>query len=204
MFLSLMIAAAAPASAIDAEREFAAEAQKSGQWTAFRKWSTEDSVMFDPQPKKTHDMLKGVADPPVPVFWWPGHSYVSCDGAYAVNTGPWVRQFGKLVGYFTTVWQRQPDGAWKWTLDHGDVLERPRSEGGDIKPRQASCGGKPTGAQLLGTVAAAGYRNGGGRSADGTLVWSWTVDPNGARHFLAQLWTGNKFETVVDDQVKGE
>ena len=90
------------------------------------------------------------------------------------------------------------------TLDHGDVLERPRSEGGDIKPRQASCGGKPTGAQLLGTVAAAGYRNGGGRSADGTLVWSWTVDPKGARHFLAQLWTGNKFETVVDDQVKGE
>jgi len=203
MILALLLAGATP-SAIDAEREFAADSQKLGQWTAFRKWSADDAVMFTPQPVKTHELLKDKADPPSSVFWWPGRSFVSCDGGHAVNTGPWVRQYGKAVGYFTTVWQRQRDGGWKWVLDQGDALQAPRSEGGDIKPRQASCSGKPGRALILGTVGAAGYHNGRGRSGDGTLVWSWTVDPKGSRHFLAQLWNGKGFDTVVDDQVKGE
>ena len=41
MLLAAQVAAAAPApqTAIEAERAFAADAQKLGQWTAFRKWS---------------------------------------------------------------------------------------------------------------------------------------------------------------------
>ncbi len=93
--------------------------------------------MFLPQAGSAQEFLKDKADPPTAVFWWPGRSYVSCDGNTAVNTGPWVRQWGKSVGYFTTVWQRQADGSWKWVLDHGDVLATPRAEGGDIKPQQA-------------------------------------------------------------------
>ena len=62
---------------------------------------------FCRRPAGAQQWLKGKADPPVAVFWWPGRSYVSCDGKTAINTGPWVRQWGKSVGYFTTVWQRQ-------------------------------------------------------------------------------------------------
>ena len=119
MIEALLLAAAEPAiTAIDAERAFVADAQKLGQWTAFRKWSTPDAIMFTPQAAKAHDFLKELKDPQTAVFWWPGRSFVSCDGTYAVNTGPWVRQWGKSVGYFTTVWQRQPDGSWKWIIDH--------------------------------------------------------------------------------------
>jgi len=207
MILAALIAAASSAgveaeTAIDAERAFAADAQTLGQWTAFRKWSTDDALMFTPAPTRTHDLLNDKPDPAVPVYWWPGRSFVSCDGTLAVNSGPWVRQFGKSVGYFTTVWKRQADGGWKWVLDHGDALGIARAEGGDIKPRKASCSGKPVGANVLGTIGAAGYRAGGGRSPDGTLVWSWTVEPKGARHFVAQMWNGKSFDTVIEDEVK--
>ena len=84
MILALLLAAApvsAPMSAIDAERAFAADAQKNGQWTAFRNSAAPDAVMFVPEKVNAQAWLKDRADPPVSVFWWPGRSYVSCDGS---------------------------------------------------------------------------------------------------------------------------
>jgi len=201
MIALILLAAATPGTAVEAERAFGADAQKIGQTTAFLKWSSDKAVMFTPHPANAHAMLNGRKNPPVAIFWWPGRSYVSCDGKLAINTGPWVRDWGKAVGYFTTVWQRQPDGGWKWIYDGGDALDTPRAEGGDIQPRLAACRGKPHNAVMLGTVGAVGSHTGGGRSADGTLVWSWTTGPKGDRRFLAQQWNGKRFETVVEDKV---
>ena len=83
-----MPAAALP-TAIDAERAFAADAQRRGQWTAFRATATEEAVMFVPQPVNAQAFLKDKADPPQPLKWWPASSFVSCDGNLAVNHGPW-------------------------------------------------------------------------------------------------------------------
>ena len=204
MIVAALLMAAEPMRAIDAERAFAADAQKLGQWTAFRKYAADDAVMFVPEQINAQAWLKDKKDPAVSVFWWPGRSYVSCDGTIAVNTGPWVREWGKQVGYFTTVWKRQADGGWKWLLDHGDGLENARAEGGDVTPAKASCEGTPEGAVVLGTVGALGYRSGSGRSNDGTLAWSWTVNPQGARSFLAQQWDGQRFKTIVEDKVAAE
>ena len=203
MIEALLILAAEPAmTAIDAERAFAADAQKNGQWTAFRNWSTADAILFVPQAGSAHEFLKNKADPPVAVFWWPGRSYVSCDGNTAINTGPWVRQWGKSVGYFTTIWQRQADGSWKWTLDHGDALVKPRAEGGDIKPVLAACGDRiPPPPQPPALVA---NKIGGGRSTDGTLAWDWTVFVDGSRTFRAQRWNGDDWEIVIEDKVAAE
>lgn len=204
MIEALLLAAAEPAmTAIDAERAFAAEAQKSGQWTAFRKHAADDAIMFVPQAGSAQEFLKGKADPPVAVFWWPGRSYVSCDGATAINTGPWVRQWGKSVGYFTTVWKRQPDGGWKWALDHGDGLQTARAQGGDIKPRQASCA-KPVKPPLPKLGMTKDGSSGGGQSADGTLVWRWFVRADGSRTFEALLWTGMGWNSVINDTVKAQ
>jgi len=202
MIALLIAATAAATSPLDAERAFAADAQKLGQWTAFAKWSAHDAVMFTPQPVNAHEFLKDRKDPPVSVFWWPGRSFVSCDGGYAVNTGPWVREWGKSVGYFTTVWKRQPDGSWKWIYDGGDGLKTPRAEGGDVKSKTASCEGKakpPADAPLR-----PGFKGGDGASEDGTLWWSWNVAPDGGRSFTAMLWNGRFYEAVVTDTVKGE
>jgi hypothetical protein len=199
MIGAMLLAAATPTTAIDAERAFAADAQKLGQWTAFRKWAADDAVMFTPRPVKAHELLKDSKDPPVSVFWWPGRSYVSCDGTYAVNTGPWVREWGRSVGYFTTVWQRQPDGGWKWIYDAGDNLETPRAEGGDIQPQRALCGGRLPPAPV--DEVDADVKLGSGESPDGSLRWLWSVGPDGSRNFRAWLLTEQGAERVIDDQV---
>jgi hypothetical protein len=206
VILAILLAAAQPApkpapmSAIDAERAFAADAQKIGQWTAFRKWSTPDALMFTPQPVNARVFVGKLKNPAVPVYWWPGRSYVSCDGTVAINTGPWVRNYGKQVGYFTTVWLRQRDGGWKWVYDAGDEEKFARGEGGDIAPVVAAC---PT--SLLPPPpqreVPAGVKVGSGSSADGTLSWNWTVEANGARRFSVLQWDGKQRQTVIDDKV---
>lgn len=201
MIEALLLAAASPAmTAIDAERAFVADAQKLGQWTAFRKYAADDAVMFVPQQINAQTFLKGKADPPVAIFWWPGKSFVSCDGSYAVNTGPWVRQWGKAVGYFTTVWKRQADGSWKWIYDGGDGLETPRAEGGDIKPHQAACT-KPAGSPPPKLGLTQGGTSGSGQSADGTLAWRWFVRADGSRTLEVSMWNGNGWEAVLNDNV---
>lgn len=204
MIAALLLMAAEPMTAIDAERAFAADAQKLGQWTAFRKYATDDAVMFVPQPTNAQAWLKDRKDPPVSVYWWPGRSYISCDGTVAVNTGPWVREWGKSVGYFTTVWKRQPDGGWKWLLDHGDALKQARGEGGDIKPQIASCmdRGAPIGLPIAGNAAPGReVADGGGQSEDGTLSWLWDVEDDGRREIRIYVWNGKFMEQIATDQV---
>ena len=200
--IALLLLAAAPAemTAVEAERAFAADAHKLGQWAAFRKWAADDALMFVPQPVNAQTFLKDRKEPPFPVFWWPGRSYVSCDGKTAVNTGPWVREWGKSVGYFTTVWKRQSDGGWKWVYDAGDALDSPRAEGGDIEEVRALCGGgRPPPAPVPELDPNVKY--GSGESADGTLRWNWSVAPDGSRSFRAWIWTLEGMQRVVDDQV---
>jgi hypothetical protein len=113
MFAVLLIAqAAAPATAIEAERAFAARAQATNrQWATFREWSTADAMMFVPQPVRAHAWLATAKEPARSVRWAASESHVSCDGRYAVNTGRWVQPGTPLGGWFTTIWQRQPNGA---------------------------------------------------------------------------------------------
>lgn len=203
MIAGLLLAVAAPAGgAIEAERAFVADAQKLGQWTAFRKWSASDAIMFLPEASSAREFLEGRKDPKVAVFWWPGQSYVSCDGSAAVNSGPWIRAWGKSAGYFTTVWKRQDDGGWKWVLDHGDELAKPRAEGGDIKPRKASCSGKVKAPPPMAGVT--GAKTGGGQSSDGTLAWRWAVRPDGSRSIEALLWNGKGWDNVISDSVRAQ
>jgi hypothetical protein len=198
-FLLMLAAADAPArTPVDAERAFAADAKTIGQWTAFRKWSTDDAVMFVPQPANAHDFLKDRKDPPNAIDWWPTASYISCDGKMAVNTGGWKRPDGS-VGYFSTVWQRQLDGGWKWSVDGGDALQaaRPRPIAPTVK--RASCNGTPPGDNSL----PSGTDLGAGLSADKTLGWMWVVLPDGSRRFVVGLWDGpdTGINTVIDDKI---
>jgi hypothetical protein len=195
LLAQMLLAAQDPETAIDAERAFNRAAQTQGQWTAFRRFMTDDAIVFTPQPVKASEALPE-KDPPIAVQWWPAESDVSCDGTIAVNTGPWVRPKG--VGYFTTVWVRQPDGHFKWAYDGGDALEKPRALPEQPKVEKASCAGRP-----LRPITAYDpqLRAGGGESPDGTLTWYWTVRADGARSFVAQLWDGTKYRLVVDNRV---
>ncbi|MGH6706852.1 MAG: hypothetical protein ACREB1_08605, partial [Sphingomicrobium sp.] len=114
-----------------------------------------------------------------------------------------VREWGKLVGYFTTVWQRQADDSWKWIYDAGDELRTARAEGGDIAQQVAACPKLPV-APVPQREVPADVKYGSGSSKDGTLNWGWTVMPDGSRNFFAMIWDGREHKVVIDDRVAAQ
>lgn len=195
MIIAFLLAAAAPETAVEAERAFAARAQTDGMWTAFRATAAPDAIMFLPRQTRAHDFLKDRKDPQIGYMWWPAEAYVSCDGTTAITTGPSV--LGATRGYFTTVWQRQANGQWKWLLDHGDALDRPRPAREKPVTRRASC------RELPGELQMAGVRGHEvGASPDRSLVWRWNVYENGARIVWAELWDGRRYRPILEDKVE--
>jgi hypothetical protein len=205
--LALLIAAASM-TAVDAERAFAADAKRLGQWTAFRKYADETAVMFTPQAVWAQEFLAGKKDPPKAISWGPSNSWVSCDGRTAINRGWWTSASGKSHGYFTTVWMREGK-AWKWSYDGGDALATPMAAQKKPRVQRATCSGfdkipkeyreevKPT-AKIAGKPPADA---GQGRSADGTLIYEWKVAASGERHFEAKLWNGRDYRTILDQHI---
>lgn len=205
--LALLIAAAS-ITAVDAERAFAADAKRLGQWTAFRKYADETAVMFTPQAVWAQEFLAGKKDPPKAINWGPSDSWVSCDGRTAINRGWWTSASGKSHGYFTTVWMREGK-SWKWSYDGGDALATPMAAPKKPRVQRATCSGfdkipkeyreevKPT-AKIAGKPPADA---GQGRSADGTLIYEWKVAASGERHFEAKLWNGRDYRTILDQHI---
>lgn len=192
---ALILQAAAPQTAVDAERAFNAAAQAKGQWTAFREFAASDATMFVPQPVKAQDWLKDRKDPAKSVEWWPTESYVSCDGNTAINTGGWKRPDGS-VGYFTTIWQRQADGNWKWIFDGGDALAAPLPVPAEPKIIRPECvNSSPM--YIMQAV-----RDGApGASRDYSLMWEWSVSTDGTRYFSLNQWDGKRRKTVLSQTV---
>ena len=206
--LSLLISAAI-VTAVDAERAFAADAKRIGQWTAFRKYADDSAVMFTPQAVWAQEFLKTLKDPPKAISWGPTDSWVSCDGRTAINRGWGTSPDRKSHGYFTTVWVRRANGKWTWDYDGGDNLAQPMAVPKRPRVVRAACGGKtklpkeyreevkPT-ARIAGKPPADA---GQGRSADGTLIYEWRVAASGERRFEGKLWNGRDYRTVLDQHI---
>ena len=133
-----------------------------------------------------------------------------------ISTGAWQR--GAAQGWFTTVWQREDKGGYKWVFDHGDVLAQPLAPPEMIAATVADC---PAAARRVGPVP--GEARGGrpkrpakppktplvpfdpalreGRSPDGTLVWRVTADATGAHAFTAQLRQDGELRGIRDERV---
>jgi hypothetical protein len=205
---AVLLASASLPTALEAERTFAADAQKIGQWTAFRKYADKDAVMFTPQAVWVQEFLKDRKDPPRSVRWWPAHSYVSCDGRTAVNTGPWAGADGVHHGYFTTVWQRTK-GAWRWVYDGGDAEAGPLPEPpASAKVHRASCRTRAPGAPVIPPPPLTARQarttpedTGRGQSADKTLGWDWKVEKSGARRFRVYQWNGLRYAQVLTNDI---
>jgi hypothetical protein len=209
MIVALLFGLAPVTTAIDAELAFAEDAQRIGQWTAFRKYADRDAVMFAPQAVWVRDFLANRKDPPKSVRWAPTHSFVSCDGRTAVNTGPWYSPNGKLQGYFTTVWQRQKVG-WRWEYDGGGVYRAGTNPPANIRPQvlRASCRTKAPGSPVIPPPPLTEKQarttpedNGRGESADKTLGWDWKVEKSGARHFRVYQWNGRRYSQVLYNDI---
>lgn len=196
-----------PSAVVAAEVAFAQLAQAKGQWTSFRSTATKDAVMFMPQMAYAQTVLKGKADPAAAVKWQPHQVWSSCDGTLAVTRGAWQSAEG-ASGYFTTVWQRQKDGKYKWVLDQNEALPFPMDAPEMIAAKVADCpaGYRPERAarpaDFKGSLPALDPAHRMGRSLDGTLGWDVTVAADGARRFVVSMTSGGKPVTVQDLQVE--
>lgn len=195
-----------PGAVVAAEVAFAQLAEKKGQWAAFRETATRDAVMFVPKMSYAQDWLKDRANPPQSLKWQPHQVWSSCDGTLAVTRGAW--QQGDKAGYFTTVWQRQKNGRYKWVLDQGEELPMALDAPDMIVAKVADCPPGYTGRRgpkiqdfkgKLPPLDPAGRR---GQSLDGTLGWEVAVAPNGARRFVVTMQADGQRVTVQDLQVE--
>jgi len=200
---ALLLAASAPLTAVDAERAFARDAKRIGQWSAFRKWADRDAVMFTPKAVWAQNLLKTQQDPPRSISWRPAESYVSCDGRTAVNIGPWFTQDGAPGGYFATVWQRTKAG-WRWVYDGGIPAQPKGAAGAAVRVHVASCTGHALGAPIAPPPKLTPMEarttpedNGRGESADKTLGWDWKVAPGGARTLRVFQWVRGRYAEVI-------
>lgn len=192
-----------PSAVIAAELAFAQAAQIKGQWTAFAESATPDAVMFTPKMVYAQGWLKGRVNPGVAVKWQPHEVWSSCDGSLVVSHGAWQRP--KSVGYFTTLWQRQKDGKYKWIFDHGDILKEPLAAPEMLAAHVADCPERGRGRSPMVRFAAPKGKAAlpplnpakrSGKSDDGTLSWNVTVEPDGARN-LSVDWTKDGAVTPV-------
>lgn len=146
--LSFLPAAAQPIPSptdevIAAEREFAAFTRDHGFKRGFLAFAAPDAMVFQPGPVPARPGLEALPDavpPGPPLQWWPQFAGAAASGDLGFTSGG----ASIPVRYFT-VWQRQPDGGWKWIYDGGSALSAAiPSEPGDpvlrLPPATAAAG----------------------------------------------------------------
>lgn len=207
--------AAQPSTIVKAELEFARAARKRGQWTAFRIFAAPGALLHGRNgPFLIEPWLATQTDPPAAVQWEPRAVAISCDGALAVSQGRLTTPEGK-VGTFVTVWERQPDGAYRYTFDAGglDVPQppprKPVEEGNivvtaidAVQGLVASCPRSgaaipPPPAIPVGEEGKAGAV----LSRDGTLRWRWEHRADGTRFAAADYFAEGRWLTAFEQSL---
>ena len=185
--------AAVPSEVIAAELAFARMAREKGQWTAFRETATDDAVWPSPGWVNVKADLKGTPDPAQAVAWEPDSVVVSCDGSFALSTGPATWPNGGKTR-FATIWQRQDNGRYKWVLDQGFDLEATYAKPEMIDARVAGCCERRRGRPPVARRALAWQS---GQSDDGTLAWTTELRPDCGRVFVVRArMSGGAMEEV--------
>jgi ketosteroid isomerase-like protein len=104
----------------DVERAFAQAVAQAGIVQGFRQFASADAVMFLPDPTPAQPALME-ARWPGELVWRAQYIGVAPSGDLAFSAGPsLLRGAGTRPsgGFYLTVWRRQPDGGWKFVLDH--------------------------------------------------------------------------------------
>ncbi|WP_197042164.1 hypothetical protein, partial [Sandarakinorhabdus oryzae] len=178
----------------DAERAFAADAQTSGQWTAFRRFASQRAWMFAPQPVKTQRFLAGRADPAKAIRWWPVVTTTACDGSLALSQGQAIAANGGR-GAFNTIWTVEPGTGWRWLADFGSDPSGPDTPVA-VTERRASCRNLAAAAASEPIVASPLPRLDGGASRDASLRWVLRGDDK-AHLLLVWAWDGRGWREIA-------
>ena len=204
--------AAQPSTIVAAELAFSRAARERGQWTAFRMFAAPGALLHGTDgPFAIAPWLATQTDPPEALQWEPRTVAISCDGALAVSQGRTRDPQGK-VGNFITVWERQPDGEYRYVFGAaGDDVPQPRPrkpvEDGNIVVTAldsvlglvASCprGGAtvpPPPAIPMGEEGKTDAR----LSRDGTLQYRWEHRDDGTRYAAVDYFHQGRWLRVFE------
>lgn len=91
---------------------------------AFEKFLANDAVFFGNSVLRGREAVvtawkRFYQGPEAPFSWAPERVEVIESGNLAISSGPVRDPKGKQVSTFTSVWRREPDGAWKVLYDKG-------------------------------------------------------------------------------------
>jgi ketosteroid isomerase-like protein len=116
---------------VDTEHSFAKLAGEKGTKAAFLAFLADDGIVFDPEPANGKKVWSARPESQSLLAWFPNWADVSSNGALGYTTGNWeYHPAGKDsastgFGEFATVWQRQPDGTYKFVVDLGVSHDKP-------------------------------------------------------------------------------
>ena len=122
MIAALLLAAAAfrPPSMPSAPSP--RDAQRIGQWTAFRKYADRDAVMFTPQAVWAREFLKGRKDPPKAIALAAGAQLRLVRRADGGQHRPVVRAGRQARAAISRPYGSATGGQWRWVYDGGGPL----------------------------------------------------------------------------------
>jgi ketosteroid isomerase-like protein len=114
------------------EDAFCAMAAQKGLLAAFQHFAAPDVAFLDTDPRKfrgpdaVRERMAAADQPGVKLTWSASFTDVSDDGTLGYNYGRYEsRRPGPggaevvRTGWFLTIWKRQPDGTWRYVMDHG-------------------------------------------------------------------------------------
>jgi ketosteroid isomerase-like protein len=112
---------------VDATERAFARTMAQRDFAGFARFVAEDAVFIeDPEPLRGRERV--IADwkvlytqPEAPFSWEPERVEVLASGRLALTTGPVHDKKGKLIGTFTSIWRREPSGAWRIVFDRGNA-----------------------------------------------------------------------------------
>lgn len=149
------------AAVAETEKSFAKFAAEKGTKAAFLEYAAPDGIMFTPNVVNALSYWNSSAEWKGLLAWQPSFVDISSNGILGWTTGPWEHRpegrDGKATtwGEFVTLWQKQPDGRFKFVLDigishaeaqvEGVEWKSPADAGKELNERRISAGDSSNG-----------------------------------------------------------
>ncbi len=117
----------------ETEQSFARTADEKNTKTAFLEFIADDGILFQPEAVNGKEYWSSRSDSDGILRWNPVFADISANGVLGYTTGPWSYSPNReeknptSFGEFITIWQRQPDGKYKFVLDIGITHGKPES-----------------------------------------------------------------------------
>jgi len=114
---------------MQADRDFSALSIKEGMHKAFLEFASDSAVMLRDKSyplvghKAIADLFEGRSDTSFTLTWEPVYEKIAASGDLGYTYGYFISRVKATGeegrGTYLTIWQKQPDGKWKFVMDTG-------------------------------------------------------------------------------------